>query len=202
MAFVYTYNWTTTGTANASDWTFTNPDGTNNLYQSEVRRRWNWTDGATPSANVGPSSGLLLTGGYIFTEASSATVAGDQFIMEYNTVFDASANDISVTFYTNQRGDSNNATCEVQTNESNAGWVTRATFGGSSDPAKVASGGVDLWILRAVSLVGVVSDISTRIRFVITMPSTGTIWHNDYGLDSISFIGIDKILQQTHQMMI
>ena len=203
MAFIYTYTW---DTSTSTEWTYTNPDSTTGLYTGGSRRRWNWDSNDTPSSGCGPTSGeltgSLLNAGYIYTEASSATTYNDQFIMENNTVFDTKASAILITFYTNQRGTSNNSTCELQTNESNAGWVTRATFGGSSDPSKVASNGVDIWALRTVDLSDVVGDNSTRIRLVVTMPSSGTVWHNDYGIDTFTIVGIDRFQQQKHQMII
>lgn len=166
------------------DWTYTSDLGTGfsgNGY-------WNWDSNDTGSVGVGPTSGQGGNpDGYVYTEASSPGSAFEVFTMEWDTTVDASANSILIEFYTNQRGDSNNSTCVVQTNENNAGWVDRgSTFGGDSDPNKVASSGTDIWAYRSVDLDGLVSDANTKIRIKITFPSTGTIWHNDYGIDSVT----------------
>ena len=202
MAFNYSYTWATTTTANACDWTFSNPDGTTGLYQATSTRRWNWSNTGTTSPSVGPTgdqSGLVQ--GYIYTEASSPTAFNDVYIMEYNTPLDASAHDIIVSFYTNQRGDRNNAVCVVETNEADTGWIIRGTYGGENDPNKRLTGATQYWAPQTIDLTGIVSAASTKIRWVVTLPSSGTSWHNDYGLDTISMIGTDKIVQ-THQMII
>lgn len=200
MAFSFSYDWT--GTGQDTDWTFSNPDGTTGLYTGNPARRWCIDTNDTPSVGMGPTSGQGGgTQDYIYTEATSPTTANDQFIMEHNTTFDASTNNILISLYTNQRGTDNNATCEIQTNEASAGWVTRATYGGSTDPNKIATNGTDVWVLRTLDLTGILSSASTKIRIVITMPSSGTIWNNDYGLDTISITGTDRVLR-THQLII
>jgi hypothetical protein len=113
--------------------------------------------------------------------------------MELDQTLDASIHDITVQFKTNQRGDSNNSTCVVETNENGAGWVERgSTFGGSGDADKVATAGSQIWSSRSVDLTGLISHSSTRIRIKITFPASGTIWHNDYGIDEVVFIGDDQ----------
>ena len=201
MAFSYLYNWSSTSDQN--DWTFINPASEpQGLYTNFQRRRWCISSGNTPSTGVGPTTGNL-TGSYIYTEASSPASLNDQFILEFNNILDAARHDITINFFTNQRGDRNDSTCTVQTNENNSIWTTRAIFGGSGDITKVPTNGVDIWAPRTVPLIGIVSAPVTRIRFVVQIRSTSSVWHSDYGLDTISILGIDKLtLFQTHQMIL
>jgi hypothetical protein len=158
---------------------------------ANTARRWCWTDIDTVSTNVGPEFGVGGDpDGFLYTEASSPAAFNDEFYLEFDTTLDASTNNIEVQFKTNQRGDANDCTCVVETNENGAGWVERgATFGGSGDPNKVGSGVAQIWASRSVDLTGLISDASTRIRIKIVFPSAGTAFHNDYGLDEIAFIG-------------
>lgn len=203
MAFQYgTYTWDSLGSVDENDWVFTDPLGAG-VQNSNTARRWCWDSNDTTSSNIGPTSGQGGSpDGYLYTEASSPGAANDEFDMELNFDLDASANAILVELYTNQRGDSNNATCEIQTNEGAAGWVTRATYGGSGDPNKVATSGTQIWASRSLDLTGVVSHAQTRIRFLITFPASGTIWNNDYGIDTVTITGTTIAGGRTHQMML
>ncbi len=156
-------------------------------------QQWVWDDNDTTSGGVGPQSGAGGSpDGYAYTETSGASVALDVYTAERDASFDASANDITVSFKTNQRGDDNNATCVVETNENGAGWVERgATFGGASDPDKVASNGAQIWSQRTVDLTGLVSHATTRIRIKVTIGGTGTLWNNDFGIDEVQIVGAD-----------
>ena len=204
MAFSYgTYTWDTLGSADENDWLFNAPGGTAVLVgQNSNGGNWCHDTDDTQSSNIGPTSGQGGSpDGYLYTEASSPGAFNDVFTMELNFDLDASANAISIELYTNQRGDDNNATCEVQTNEGGAGWTTRATYGGSGDVNKVASSGTQIWAQRTVDLTGIVSHSQTRVRFVVTFPASGTAWHNDYGIDTVTITGTSLVLQ-THQMML
>lgn len=203
MAFLHgTYTWDTLGSADESDWSFADPLGTG-VQNSNTARRWCWDSNDTTSSNIGPTSGQGGSpDGYLYTEASSPGAANDQFTMELDATLDASANSILVELYTNQRGGSNNATCEIQTNENSAGWVTRATYGGSGDPNKVGTSGTQIWAYRSLDLAGVVSHASTKLRFLVTFPSSGTIWNNDYGIDTVTITGTTIAGGRTHQMML
>lgn len=159
---------------------------------------WCWTDIDTVSSNVGPEYGVGGDpDGYLYVEVSTGVAFDDECYLEFDTTLDASANNIEVQFKTNQRGDDNDATCQVQTNENGAGWVNRgAVFGGPDDPDKVATSGSQIWSQRSVDLTGLISHASTRIRIKLTMPSAGTIWNNDYGFDEIVFIGTTAVAKE------
>ena len=63
-------------------------------------------------------------------------------------------------------------------------------FGGSGDADKVATAGVQIWSQRSVDISALgVNDASTAVRLVITFPSAGTSWHNDYGIDEFEVAG-------------
>jgi hypothetical protein len=170
---------------------------------SGTARRWNWDNNDTTSTNVGPTSGEGGSpDGYLHPEASSPTANNDEFYLELEDsgspgnpqTYDASANDITVEFSTNQRGDNNDATCVVETNENAAGWVERGTvFGGTGDSDKVATGGTQIWSQRSVDLTGLISHASTRIRLKVITTTTGNVWHCDYGIDRVAFIGVTAV---------
>ncbi|MCA1806461.1 MAG: hypothetical protein LC687_01145, partial [Actinobacteria bacterium] len=164
-------------------WTFVSDNGTNGLNPSGTGRAWSHETGDTPSVDVGPTSGQGGNpDGYIYTEASAPAAAGDTFTVTNNTAFDASNDGLFIEFYWNQRGDSNLATLDVQTNENGAGWVTRGSYGGGDQP----SAGPSIWNFEQLNLGGIVSDPSTEVRFLVTLGSIGSIWHNDFGLDTIT----------------
>lgn len=208
MAFRFpaagTYTFDTQSGSDADAFLWTDPVGTEaSLPQSPtVARRWNHETDDTLSTNIGPTSGAGGDpDGYVYSEASAPGAVDDDFIIEHEDTgsartFDASANDITVEFKTNQRGDDNDANCFVETNENAAGWVTRATFGGSGDSDKVATAGSQIWASRSVDLTGLISHASTRIRIRIRLESVGLVWHCDYGLDEIVFIGVDQLTRE------
>lgn len=183
---VLNYNWDT-ATPQDADWTFTNPEEAGGLSATSTNSTWSWDDGDTPSTNVGPTTGQGGDpDGYIYIENSSAE-ANEVYDMELVQNIDASAYDIELIFYTNQRGNDNNVTCVIQTNENGAGWVDRGTtFGGASDPDKVATSGTDVWVQRTVDLTGLISNALTKIRFHLVNPASGSIANCDYGLDTIT----------------
>lgn len=190
FSYGQTYNYTfDDATTDAASWVFTDPVGTG-LQSGNVNRRWSFDTNDTPSTGMGPTSGQGGSpDGYVYTEASSPGAFNDEFYMEWDTTIDASVNSIVFNFYTNQRGNANDATCVVQTNENGAGWVDRgSTFGGASDPDKVATSGTQIWSSRSVDLTGLVSNASTRIRLKIVFPSSGVAWNNDYGIDTVSIV--------------
>jgi len=198
------YTWDTLGSVDEGDWLFADPVGTG-VQTNNTTRRWCWHDSSTTSSNVGPTSGQGGSpDGYLYTEASSPGAFNDVFTMEFDGDLDTVDNTLQVDWYTNQRGDNNNATCELQTNEGGAGWTTRATFGGSSDPNKVNTSGVQIWAARSVDLTSLVSHAQTRIRLTITFPASGTAWHNDYGIDNVTLTltALSVPESQTHQMIL
>lgn len=181
------------------------PDGTPT---AQLERQWNWTDGDTGSSNVGPTHGQGSDpDGYAYTEASSPGAQDDPFDLEFNVnmgdgagVIDLSAYEVTLTFYTNQRGTDNDAWCYVQTNEAGGGWVTRTTYGGPDDPNKVATSGSDTWNLRTVVLNDYASNASTRVRILVVL-NGATIWNCDYGIDTVRLVATDLIVyeQEGHQ---
>ncbi|PID29526.1 hypothetical protein CR983_03875, partial [Candidatus Saccharibacteria bacterium] len=174
--------------ADESAWTFNAPGG-NGLRPPDNRRRWSHDTNNTASSNVGPTSGQGGSpDGYVYTEASNPTAFNDVFTMTHNVPINTALDNWRIDFYWNQRGDNNTAVVNVQTNEGNAGWVTRGTYGtGGPD---VPSGGAQRWNAESLDLTGLVSNASTQIRFQVVMPSNGTIWHNDFALDSISIVNL------------
>lgn len=156
--------------------------------------QWWWDDNDPASTGIGPTSGQEGDPeGYIRTETSdTGTGFNDTYDMEFDTTLDASAEQWQFNFYTNQRGTDNGMTCQLQINESGGGWVdVGAEFGGISDPDRVDTSGTDVWISRSVDLSdgGANIDASTRVRILLTMPASGTTWHNDYGIDTIEIVG-------------
>jgi hypothetical protein len=201
MVFIYgPYTWNSLGSSDEDNWIFVSPLGTG--VNSTNNRYWRWNNTDTPSFNLGPTSGQGgAIDGYLYTEASFPTNYDDEFTMELDHDLNGS-NGITIQLYTNQRGNSNNTTCKVQTNEGGVGWVTRETYGGPDDPNKVSTSGSQIWAERNLNLTGVVSHEQTRIRLLLKMPSDGTIWHNDYGIDNITVTVTDNSIFQTHQMML
>ncbi len=200
MAFTYgTYTWDTMGSADESAWLFNGTQGSHTPMTASNSNGGNfcWNDTSTPSSSTGPTTGQGGNpDGYLYCETSSPCALNDIFTMELNSNLDASANAITIELYTDQTGSGNNMTLDVQTNENAAGWVTRASYGGSGDPAKDAG-----WTYRSIDLTGVVSHSITRIRFLFTMPSSGTTYQNDYAIDTVTITGVTT-LTQTHQMML
>ena len=186
------FTFDTQGGADALAWTFTSPGDVSGLASAGTGRRWSHETDDSASVDVGPTSGQGGNpDGYVYTEMSSGGAFGDVFTMEFGTSLDALAEQWQLNFYTNQRGDDNDVTCDVQINEDGGGWVTIATFGGAPDPNKVALGGADVWVSRSVDLSesGANANSSTLVRLQLTAPASGTAWHNDYGIDTIEIVG-------------
>jgi len=185
------YTFDTQGGADALAFIWTDPLGTG-LQVANTARRWSHGTNDTASTGVGPTSGAGGNpDGYAYTEMSSPGAFNDVFTMELDTNFDCAANsNVTVKWKTNQRGEFNDATCQLQSNENGAGWVNRGSlFGGSGDPDKVATGGVQIWSQRSVDISALgVSHASTRARLVVTAPAAGTTWHSDYGIDEFEVL--------------
>jgi len=179
--------------ADADRFLYTDPVVTNaTLPQAaNTTRRWCWNIGGTPSNGVGPTSGQGGSGGYLYTEMSNPGEFNDIFYLRFDTALNFFLYDWTMTFYTNQRGDDNNVTGQVQINKNGAGWVNSgASFGGTDDPNKVDDDGSDIWALRTFALAGGdTASTSVLVRVRLTMPSSGTTWNNDYGLDTFTFSG-------------
>lgn len=166
-----------------------------------------WNDNDTGSTGVGPESGQEGDPeGYLHIEASdTGTGFDDTYDIEFDTTLDASAEQWQFNFYTSQRGDDNDVVCQVQINEDGGGWTNvGSAFGGSGDPTKEATNTTpSLWTSRSVDLSngGANTDASTRVRILLTMPSAGTTWHNDYGIDTIEIVGTPIVVyqQEGHQ---
>jgi hypothetical protein len=184
------YSFPTRTSGDVLEWTWYNPTSTTSYPSSGTSRTWSWDSNDTPSAGVGPTSGQGGNPeGYVYTESSSATL-GDEFFMEFNTTFDTTTySEFKIEFYTNQRGNDNNATCQVQLNESGGGWTNYGPeFGGPTDPDKVASSGVQIWSYRNVDL-SASNNASTLLRIKVKLGLTGSNFHNDYGIDTITITG-------------
>jgi len=186
------YTFDTQGGADALAFTWTDPLGTG-LQSPGTGGRWCHETDDTASTDIGPTSGAGGSpDGYAYTEASSPGAFNDIFYMEFDTILDCNGNmNVTVKWKTNQRGGANDATCQLQTNENDEGWVNRgALFGGSGDPNKVATSGTQIWAQRSIDISALgVNDSSTKVRLVITFPSSGTAWNNDYGIDEFEVTG-------------
>ncbi len=171
--------------ADEDSWDFVSDNGANGLNPPNTARAWSHDTDDTTSSNVGPTSGQGGSpDGYVYTEMTSPGALGDTFHMTFNTTLDAKLNSWEIEFYWNQRGNDNTATVKVQTNENSAGWVTRGTY--AENGPNVSSGGTQIWNYESLDLLGTISDNSTEIRFFVEMPASGTAWHNDFGLDTIT----------------
>ncbi len=190
-----TFTFDTQSGADADRFLYTDPVATDaTLPQaSGTVRRWCHDTNETPSTGVGPQSGAGGDpDGYLYNEMSSPGAFNDVFLLTFDTTLDASAEQWQFNFKTNQRGNDNNVVSQVQINESGGGWVdVGSAFGGSGDPDKVATSGTDIWSSRSVDLSngGANVDASTQVRIELTVPASGTTWHNDYGIDEIQIVG-------------
>jgi hypothetical protein len=174
------------------DFIWTNPDGTEYLsgVPSSGDSSWRHDFNDTASSGVGPTSGQVDSyDGYVFTEASS-TNPSVVFYTEYKEDIDVSGYvSLFFTFYTNQRGNDNNTTCQPQINVDGGGWVDYGPyFGGPDDPSKVATSGIQIWEPRSVEIKDTGGTI-IRLRLKLTFPDSGSIFHNDYGLDTVKIFG-------------
>lgn len=184
---VLTYNWVTATDKN-DQWIFVSPIPPDGLAATSTNQLWSWDNNDTPTAGVGPQFGqegnASTPEGYIYTEGSGLTLPAT-FTLELLQNIDASLYNINVNFWTNQRGDTNEVTCVLQSNENGAGWINRGTtFGGASD--KVGTSQPSVWQQRNVDFTGLISSANTKIRFLIQTPSVGTNFHMDYGLDTFT----------------
>lgn len=198
MAFSHgPFGFDTATTEGSDDFLYDSPNQSGaTLPATSQNRRWRWDNNDTPSTNIGPESGAGGDpDGYLYTEASNTGDGfNDVYTMELDFTLDAEANNIVANFKTNQRGNDNDSTCVIETNENGAGWVERGTvFGGSGDPDKVSTSGSQIWSSRVTDLTGLISHASTRLRIKVTFPSSGTSWHNDYGIDDVEVVGTTKL---------
>lgn len=155
-----------------------------------------WDNNGGNSTNIGPQWGEDGSSGtpegYLYTECSSPGATNDTYTMTFNTTLNASSEQWQFNFYTCQKGDDCDSTCEVQINESGGGWTTVSggSFGGASDPAKLATADPTAWTSRSVDLSesGANTDSSTQVRLLITCLGA-TSWNGDYGIDSVTIVG-------------
>jgi len=184
--------------ADEAAWTFVSDNGPNGLLPSNSTRSWSHDVNDSPTKDIGPQSGQGgKPDGYVYTEAGDKSPFpqasfDDTFHMTFDTILDASAESWVIEFFTNQRGDKNDVVAQVQINESGGGWVNvGSSFGGPGDACKVKSKGNDSWAKRTVDLsnASANTDSSTQVRIHLTFPSSGTIEHNDYGIDTITISG-------------
>jgi len=152
-----------------------NPGGSSNIGPRDTRRSWSTSSNTTPSGGVGPSSPQSGSG-YIYTEASSPTVANDEFLLTWK---DDSILPVSVDFYSNRRGNTI-ASLFVESEVGNE-WFENLRIDGPDIPRN----GNDVWRRSIVSL----SPNAERFRFRVQMPPNGTIWHCDTALDNIIVSG-------------
>jgi hypothetical protein len=138
--------------------------------------------GDTPSNNVGPTSDNSGNGYYIYTEASNPTSADDVFIIESNSL-PADSYNLALEFYWNKRGDTmGNIYLEVSTN-GGASWDSPVW---SHIGADVPRSGSDVWNQENVDLCDAgYTGGNILLRFRVTMPSSGSVWHSDIALDDI-----------------
>ncbi len=184
--------------ADEAAWTFVSDNGPNGLLPSNSTRSWSHETQKSPTKDIGPESGQGGNpDGYVYTEAGDKSPFpqasfDDTFHMTFDTILDASAESWVMDFFTNQRGDENYVVAQVQIKEGGGSWTNvGSSFGGPGDPCKVPKKGNDVWIQRTVDLSngGANTHSSTQVRIFLTFPSSGTIEHNDYGIDTITISG-------------
>ncbi|MCB0421093.1 MAG: hypothetical protein KDD61_08855 [Bdellovibrionales bacterium] len=143
---------------------------------------WTIRSGNTPSSNVGPSSGYLGSGQYVYTEASSPVKANDLFYLESNSL-NAGTNQLAVSFKWNKRGSNmGNLYLEVST-DGGSTWDNPAW---SHLGADVPTGGSDVWKNGNVDLCGLgYTSGNIKLRFRGLMPSGGTIYESDIAIDQV-----------------
>lgn len=201
--------------ADEDSWTFVSDNGDNGLNPSGTVRAWSHETNETPSREVdgydvdvgddcstggiGAVAGQggseycgILDDGYVYTEMSITGSVFDTFHITLNEILDATTYDWDIEFYWNQRGQYNIATVEVQTNENNAGWVTRGIF--AEDGSDLTTGADPApWNRENIDLSSMISDSSTQIRLLVDVGySYQETWQNDFGLDTITITGIDN----------
>jgi len=187
------YSFDTIDGADADAWLWTGYDGT--VYTglgAAVGGRWSWDDNETTSSDTGPQSGAGGDpDGYVYIESSSPTGLDDEFYIELEDEGSPGSPKsfvtgvANLTFKTCQAGTDNNATIDVEKNEDGGGWVSVFSAGGPSDPEKI-SYGTNNWVQRQVNLT--LGGTTNRIRIRVTMPSSGTVFYNDYALDDIELL--------------
>ncbi|WP_139958815.1 T9SS type A sorting domain-containing protein [Flavicella sediminum] len=182
-----TYNFTNLADAE-TNWNFSSPSGQTGLQTANTARQWSWDNNDTSSSGVGPNTGQG-DAGYVYTEMSSSGVNGDVFTAELDVNFDASASSFMFSYYFGYRGDGNNGTIQLESNENGAGWVPRGNAE-VLDQQGLAQNATFAWIQKTVDLTGLISGNSTRFRLVITQGSGGTTWHKDVGLDTVTVVPI------------
>jgi len=185
MAFNNTYTFPSLATAE-TNWNFTDPIGTG-LQANNTARRFSWHNASTTSSGVGPDAGQG-DAGYVYTEMSSPGANSDVFEMELDVNHDASTNNITFNYYFGYRGDGNNGTIQLQSNENAAGWVNRGAAETLDQNGDVVSDPF-VWLSKSVDMTGLISHASTRFKLVITQGNNGTSWNKDVGVDTVNVVG-------------
>ncbi len=141
---------------------------------------WSINTGDTPSAGVGPS-----TGTYAYTEASAPVGAGNEFILESNTL-DGSTHNLNFDFSWNKRGDNMGDLYLEASNDNGSTWSSVWSHIGLDVP----SAGVDTWNSQNIDLCSLnYNSANVKLRFRAVMPTSGNVWNSDIAVDDLSFTG-------------
>ncbi len=145
-------------------------------------RDWTRNSGGTTSNNVGPTAGYGGSGFYMYTEASNPVNANDEFFFEHTTSFDASASSLQLDFKYNKRGNNmGNLYVEVS-DDGGSTWNSIWSHIG----ADVGSGGTDIWRDDSADACAAgYNSGNILVRFRAVMPSSGSVFNSDIGIDEV-----------------
>ena len=137
--------------------------------------------GETPSIDVGPLSGNGGSGSDAFTEASNPVSANDEFWLESN-ILDGATYSLGFNFHWNKRGDDMGDLILEASNNGGSSWTQVWSHLGTDIP----TGPSDAWRSQFIDLCDLgytSSNVKLRIKGI--MPSNGTIWNSDIGIDDL-----------------
>ncbi len=136
---------------------------------------WRFGEKETPTKKTGPSKGQ--SHGYVYTESSSPTQANDMFSMVSKDIFNAKDSEITVSYWFNSNTEKP-ITLEVF-GWNGSKWILEDKV--ISELGEL----IDIWVERSFKI-ETYSNTDCQIKFVVTMPDSGKIYRNDFGLDSIT----------------
>lgn len=143
------------------------------------------------SADTGPDSGQGGDpDGFLYSECSSPGANGDTYLLEFDTVLDASAEQWQFNFYSMQRRlniGENQSLLRVEIEENNSGtWIdVSGELGGAGNDVTTST-----WRSQSIDLSESGSNVhaTTRVR-IWWQSQAGTTWHADIGIDTIEIVG-------------
>jgi hypothetical protein len=170
-----TYTFDAANDASTLEWLFTNGDGTTGNSGAATNRKWGFDVNETRSTGVGPLTGQS-SAGYVYVEASSPGAFGDVYTME-SPVIDLSTSFIDFSVYYSHRFSGSFGSLYIE------GWNGTAWGVVLSYPGLTGSDAT--WKLANTDFAAYSnSTFKIRIRFTV---DSGTAWHMDLGIDSISW---------------